>query len=769
MMEINNIKEGDYLLGDFIVNKILGGENQSGQGKVFLCTNSMGMEMAFKTFQDKILKLSTENRDKFINNFKKEAVSWGTLKGHSNIISSTVKVFNERPFICMESIMPNKKGQINLKDYLKDDLDEKIILIWAIQFCNAMVYANSKGILVHGDIKPSNLLIDDGILKIADFGSVQLTEDNPFYDFVEKWKYNPVDTVVYRAPEIFNNPNALNFATDIYSFGLVLYQMLNKGKLPFYPDSNDTWESLHKNAEIPSLKSDVFPMVKKCLNKNPDDRYKNFNDLLKDLNNLFTKKFKEEPYSPTIKKVQFDYLENAMVLLELGYYGDAIQMYDNEIVKNPNDNFSRMEWGVELINRNKNYAALKQLLMVEKLNESDALKYPVNKSRLYFNIAHIYQNIGNIKKAIIYYEKSIDLKKNCKMAKINLGNVFMGLNRFDEAKKLYLEVLNINPNYIEALINMGILCNKKGLNNQSEYYFKKVIDLNPSEIIYDYWGVQYAINKDWNNASSKFTEAISINKYYIQAHLDMFQLYLNVDLNYAKEKANEIMENFNNYNVKFNIAQLYADYGYYGEGISIFEDIILNDDSLKIEALMEKANVLQKINQNLAMDCFNEVINQTEDKYLLSEAWNNKGIIYSDSISENIESKKLKNADLKIFDSAIKCFNKSKEFNQENELPDLNIGVIYGKMAFYNNDSTYHLKALEQFNKSLDINPYNPDLWFQKANAHIQLGELNQSWEACNNSLSISFSEKSQELKNILLELKSFKELGICSFTNQLN
>ena len=53
MMEINNIKEGDYLLGDFIVNKILGGENQSGQGKVFLCTNSMGMEMAFKTFKIK--------------------------------------------------------------------------------------------------------------------------------------------------------------------------------------------------------------------------------------------------------------------------------------------------------------------------------------------------------------------------------------------------------------------------------------------------------------------------------------------------------------------------------------------------------------------------------------------------------------------------------------------------------------------------------------------------------------------------------------------
>lgn len=98
------------------------------------------------------------------------------------------------------------------------------------QVCEALEYAHGEGI-VHRDIKPENILLDlKGRVKIADFGvskllgaaphAVQLTQPN-----------HVLGTLHYMAPEQFENPLAVDHRADIYSLGVVFYEMLT-GELP---------------------------------------------------------------------------------------------------------------------------------------------------------------------------------------------------------------------------------------------------------------------------------------------------------------------------------------------------------------------------------------------------------------------------------------------------------------------------------------------------------------------------------------------------------
>lgn len=115
------------------------------------------------------------------------------------------------------------------------------------QVCDALQYAHSKGVL-HRDIKPENILLDsDGRVKIADFGIAKVLDPN--LESTSESQYSgPVSesemavtrltatgavlgTPLYMAPEQLISPNAVDHRADIYSLGVVFYEMLT-GELP---------------------------------------------------------------------------------------------------------------------------------------------------------------------------------------------------------------------------------------------------------------------------------------------------------------------------------------------------------------------------------------------------------------------------------------------------------------------------------------------------------------------------------------------------------
>jgi tRNA A-37 threonylcarbamoyl transferase component Bud32 len=137
------------------------------------------------------------------------------------------------------------------------------------QVCEALEYAHGEGI-VHRDIKPENILLDQkGRVKIADFGLAKLL-DAPRHAVQLTQSKDVLGTLHYMAPEQFENPLAVDLRADLYSLGVVFYEMLT-GELPL------------GRFALPSQKAAVDAsldeVVLRTLEKDPNRRYQQASEL----------------------------------------------------------------------------------------------------------------------------------------------------------------------------------------------------------------------------------------------------------------------------------------------------------------------------------------------------------------------------------------------------------------------------------------------------------------------------------------------------------
>jgi len=159
---------------------------------------------------------------------------------------------------------------VNLRQMLEShQLSPSEALAIMSQICEALEYAHSEGV-VHRDIKPENILVDQkGRVKIADFGlskllggeaqGVQLTQPN-----------HVLGTMHYMAPEQFENPIVADHRADIYSLGVVFYEMLT-GELPlgrFAPPSQKA-----------AVDARLDELVLRTLEKEPGRRFQQASEL----------------------------------------------------------------------------------------------------------------------------------------------------------------------------------------------------------------------------------------------------------------------------------------------------------------------------------------------------------------------------------------------------------------------------------------------------------------------------------------------------------
>ncbi len=220
-----------------------------------------------------------EARERFVH----EARAASALD-HSNIcnIHEIGEAEDDRMYIAMAFY----EGE-SLREKIKQGpLKQEEALGIAIQAAMGMAKAHQKGI-VHRDIKPANMLItSDGVVKVVDFGlaklagQVKLTREG-----------TTVGTVAYMSPEQAKG-EAVDQRTDIWSLGVVLYEMLS-GTLPFKGDYERTLirSILQQEPErLGRLRKDlpagIENIVFKVLSKNPADRYQSMDELLEDLQSV---------------------------------------------------------------------------------------------------------------------------------------------------------------------------------------------------------------------------------------------------------------------------------------------------------------------------------------------------------------------------------------------------------------------------------------------------------------------------------------------------
>ena len=161
----------------------------------------------------------------FTERFKREARALGQLS-HPNIV--TVHQFGNRDemhFLVMEFVDGLNLRQITLEQRL----DPAHAMQLVPQLCDALQFAHDQGV-VHRDIKPENILLDSrGNIKIADFGLAKLT--NATADAGLTRTQQVMGTWNYMAPEQKERPMEVDHRADIYSLGVVIYEMLT-GELP---------------------------------------------------------------------------------------------------------------------------------------------------------------------------------------------------------------------------------------------------------------------------------------------------------------------------------------------------------------------------------------------------------------------------------------------------------------------------------------------------------------------------------------------------------
>ncbi len=163
----------------------------------------------------------------------------------------------------------------------------------AVQIASALESAHSVGI-IHRDIKPANMMIRrDGIVKVLDFGLAKLTApDSGDFETRDHTAPNRVmGTINYMSPEQALGER-LDARTDIFSFGVVLYEMLT-GELPFAGASDAAIYNATINKTLPSVcqSNPAIPaaldqIVKHALEKDREARYQTFADLRADLKSL---------------------------------------------------------------------------------------------------------------------------------------------------------------------------------------------------------------------------------------------------------------------------------------------------------------------------------------------------------------------------------------------------------------------------------------------------------------------------------------------------
>ena len=260
-----------------------------GMGEVFLAEDTkLGRKVAIKFLNEEFAR----DADK-LRRFVQEAKAASALN-HPNILTvyeigeTDGKNYIATEFIEGKTLREQSSG--------KESLQMSSVLNFAIQIAEALAAAHRAGI-VHRDIKPENIMVRaDDYVKVLDFGLAKLTETKAAGGEEDQTLVcsNPgmiLGTVGYMSPEQARG-QAVDARTDIWSFGVLLYEMLAR-RAPFAGETaTDVMLSIVQKEPpalqhiAPDLPNELYFIVGKTLRKKADERYQSIGDVLTDLRRI---------------------------------------------------------------------------------------------------------------------------------------------------------------------------------------------------------------------------------------------------------------------------------------------------------------------------------------------------------------------------------------------------------------------------------------------------------------------------------------------------
>lgn len=287
-------------LGGVKIVRLIG---EGGMGRVYEAQQARpSRTVAVKVIRQGITSEKTMRR------FEREAEFLGKLQ-HPGIaqifvVGTYSSDFGDVPFYVMEHLADAKP----LTNYAHEqglELHERVRLFKLV--CEAVAHGHDRGI-VHRDLKPGNILVDaNGSPKVIDFGVARSTDSNLTLESMKTDTGQLIGTVQYMSPEQFGpDPDDLDGRADVYSLGVVLYELLS-GSPPYSVKK----KALHEASRVvceevpPPLRSvakviprDISAIAERALQKDRRHRYYTAGELAADLGRFLDgKPVKAQPSS----------------------------------------------------------------------------------------------------------------------------------------------------------------------------------------------------------------------------------------------------------------------------------------------------------------------------------------------------------------------------------------------------------------------------------------------------------------------------------------
>ncbi|MCL2688306.1 MAG: protein kinase [Chitinispirillia bacterium] len=231
----------------------------------------------------KVLPLQLSRDEEFSKRFEIEAQAISKME-HQNIVS--IYEYGEADgyrFIAMQLV-----DGMDLGTYINETrvISVPEIIDFAKQICRGLRYAHNLNI-IHRDIKPSNVLLDKNkVIHISDFGIAKISSSSGI-----TMTGSAVGTPEYMSPEQAQGKK-LDAQTDIYSLGILMYEMLTR-KPPFTANNSMAvaYKQVHEQPIPPSVKRKDTPkrlelIILKSLKKEKHDRYESVEELLEHLDSV---------------------------------------------------------------------------------------------------------------------------------------------------------------------------------------------------------------------------------------------------------------------------------------------------------------------------------------------------------------------------------------------------------------------------------------------------------------------------------------------------
>jgi tetratricopeptide (TPR) repeat protein len=457
-----NWQIGDRIEDRWEIHRILRG----GMGIVYVVYDNQWHEpLAAKTFQDEVFARNPTVAELFT----KEAIAWTKLDVHQNVTTARfVQKIESKPFLFLEYVSGGDLGGWIGTPRLTEDLPQ--VLRFAIQFCDGMNHARSKGITAHRDIKPQNCLIkDDSTLSVTDFGLARIFATD------EKGGGGG-GTPAYMSPEQWDDFGGADVRSDIYSFGVMLFQMVT-GKLPFVGPTWNDFKRLHKIQPAPDLSSPhavLNALVETCLAKDPAHRFADFSVLRDKLAQILTGLTSEPAPQPAV----------AQILEGQHWYNKGLSLYSLE----------RFEEALSCFDR--------------------ALEIDPRLDRALFNKGTTLGRLGRKEEAFACLDLAIELIPSYGQAWINKGNMLSSLREVKQALECYDRALELSPLYAEAWNNKGNALHSLAHTQEALACFSRALELNPRhELAWTNKGGLLLDLMRFDEALACFAQAVEVNPY----------------------------------------------------------------------------------------------------------------------------------------------------------------------------------------------------------------------------------------------------------------